>query len=324
MRAGVFASLKKLIRPANKATVKGLYLWGGVGTGKTYFMNALHDSLPFRDKKRIHFHRFMKRVHRDLKNINAVEDPLEVVAQDLVRRARVICLDEFHVSDITDAMLLSGLLKALFDGGVTLVVTSNEPPDRLYWEGLQRERFLPAIDLIKTQTAVVMVDGGVNYRLRILEKEDIYHYPLDNAATQSLADCFTNIAPDAGIAGVVLEINGWPMPTVRCADGVAWFEFDELCGGPWSVADYIEIARCYHTVVIANIPSMDDVDNDKVRRLINLVDEFYDRNVKLIISAEAPPTALYRDGKLSPQFSRTVSRLEEMRSHDYLARPHFS
>jgi cell division protein ZapE len=183
VRAGVFASLKKLIRPANKATVKGLYLWGGVGTGKTYLMDALHDCLPFKDKKCIHFHRFMQRVHRDLKNLNVVEDPLEVVVQDPVRRTRVICLDEFQVSDITDAMLLSGLLKELFDSGVTLVVTSNESPDRLSWEVLQRERFLPAIDLIKMQTAVVMVDGGVDYRLRILEKGDIYHYPLDNAAT---------------------------------------------------------------------------------------------------------------------------------------------
>lgn len=236
----------------------------------------------------------------------------------------MICFDEFHVSDITDAMLLGRLLKALFDRGVTLVATSNEAPDRLYWNGLQRERFLPGIELIKTHTRVMHLEGEIDYRLRALEKAEIYHSPLDPEAERSLAESFENIAASPGRSGKEIEINGRSIPTLRLAEGVVWFKFDTICGGAWGPSDYIEIARCYQTVVISNIPVMDDKDNDALKRLITLVDEFYDRNVKLIASAEAIPEKLYTGQGLSQQFQRTMSRLEEMRSHAYLARQHLS
>jgi cell division protein ZapE len=302
--------------------VKGLYFWGGVGRGKTYLMDSFFACLPFAEKLRIHFHRFMHTIHQQLNRLKDRTDPLQLVAGEFARRSRIICFDEFHVADITDAMLLGTLLKALFDRGVILVATSNDPPDKLYWNGLQRERFLPAIESIKTHTVVINLDGDRDYRLCALEQAEIYHSPLDRGAEHSLTESFEAIAAIPGRLGEDIEVNGRTISTVRLADGVVWFEFNEICGGWRGPADYIEIAQCYQTVLISNIPKMDDKDNDALKRLITLVDEFYDRNVKLIVSADGVPGELYRGMGLSQQFQRTISRLEEMRSHAYLAKQH--
>ncbi|HTT07976.1 MAG TPA: cell division protein ZapE [Gammaproteobacteria bacterium] len=311
-------------KEATPAYIPGLYLWGGVGRGKTHLVDIFHECLPFEEKARVHFHSFMQRIHRELKSLKKIHHPLRHVAQGLAQEARVLCLDEFHVADITDAMLLGHLLRALFEHGVTLVATSNEPPDKLYWGGLQRERFLPAIRLIKAHTRVMYMDNDTDYRLRALEKAEIYHAPLDAAAEQSLRRGFDSVAPEPGKADGALEIEGRMIPTVRQADGVAWFEFEALCGGPRSAADYMEIARCYQTVLLANVPRMDDRNNDAARRFIHLVDEFYDHGVKLIVSAAAQPQALYQGERLAKLFERTQSRLVEMQSKEYLAREHIS
>jgi cell division protein ZapE len=260
----------------------------------------------------------------ELKQLKNTEDPLKIVAEKIAANARILCFDEFHVTDITDAMLLGGLMNALFDNGVTLVATSNEAPDQLYADGLQRERFLPAIDLIKQRTEVVKVDSGVDYRLRFLDKAEIYHCPLDDKAIMMLRNNFEHIAPDEGVNNVVLEIEGRPINTVYCADGVVWFEFREICDGPRGPADYIEISRLYQTVLIANIPVMTESSNDQAKRFMTMIDQFYDHNVKLILTAEALPEGLYRGKKLSKSFQRAVSRLQEMQTHDYLAQQHLS
>jgi cell division protein ZapE len=310
--------------PAPAAPVKGLYFWGGVGRGKTYLIDAFYECLPLREKTRIHFHSFMQRVHRELKALKDVSSPLNLVAECLAKDVRVLCFDEFHVSDITDAMLLGNLLKALFDRQVTLVTTSNEHPDKLYWGGLQRDRFLPAIELIKRHTEVIHVDSGVDYRLRALEKAEIYHTPLDDSANRSLAQSFEAVAPDAGETGGTLEVDGRAIPTLRHADGVVWFDFETICGGPRAASDYIEIARCFQTVLVSDIPQLDEMNNDAARRFIHLVDEFYDRGVKLIVSAACSPRHLYTGKRLQKLFERTISRLEEMQSRHYLARQHIS
>ena len=310
------------VRLAGRRLVKGVYLWGGVGRGKTYLMDTLFECLPFSDKRRAHFHSFMQTIHRDLKGLRDLERPLDVVAERMAKEVWVLCLDEFHVGDIADAMLLGSLLKALFARGVTLVATSNEAPVRLYWNGLQRERFLPAIDLILRHTEVVELSGGVDYRLRTLEKAEIYHCPLDHSAEHSLCHAFEHLARGPGRAGLDLEIAGRVIPTVRQSDGIVWFDFDGICGGPRGAADYVEIALCHHTVLIGNIPSLDDGDSDRAKRLILLVDILYDRRVKLIVSADAPPSHLYTGQLLAAQFTRTASRLEEMQSHTYLSQQH--
>ncbi|MGQ0593644.1 MAG: cell division protein ZapE [Gammaproteobacteria bacterium] len=321
------AKLRSLVRQVwervgGRRTVRGLYLWGGVGRGKTYLMDTLFECLPFEDKRRTHFHRFMQAVHRDLKGLRDLQRPLDRVAERMAKEARILCLDEFHVGDIADAMLLGNLLTALFGRGVTLVATSNEAPERLYWNGLQRERFLPAMDLILRHTEVVELSGGVDYRLRALERAEIYHCPLDGAAEQCLQSAFERLARGPGWARLDLEIAGRTIPTVRQADGVVWFDFEGICGGPRGASDYIEIALCHHTVLIGDIPSLDDRDNDRAKRLILLVDTLYDRRVKLIVSAQAPPSNLYTGQLLAAQFARTASRLEEMQSHAYLSQQH--
>jgi len=321
-RYGKMAVLVDKMRRNKPEPVRGLYFWGGVGRGKTYLVDNFHESLPFEEKLRMHFHRFMQLVHHELKALKNTQNPLLIVARELAKKTRVICLDEFHVSDITDAMLLSGLLKALFDHRITLVTTSNICPDELYKNGLQRERFLPAINLLNQHTEVVNVDGGVDYRLRALEQAEIYHYPLDAQARKNMAKSFSEIAPEEGQCEQGLEINGRTIHTERCADGVVWFKFQAICDIPRAVADYIELAQCYNTVFVSDIPQMTEQDNDRVLRLINLVDEFYDRNVKLIVSAATAPESLYTGKKQMFPFQRTISRLEEMRSHDYLERPH--
>lgn len=304
--------------------VRGLYFWGGVGRGKTYLMDNFYESLPFPDKMRAHFHRFMRRVHGELKLLAGQKNPLEQVAEKIARETRVICFDEFFVSDITDAMILAGLMDGLFRRGVTLVATSNIAPEGLYKDGLQRARFLPAIALLQKHTEVVNVDGGVDYRLRVLEQAELYYTPLDEKAARGLQAAFEHLCPPGALVreSQQLEVEGRPVLAVKVADDVAWFTFKELCDGPRSQNDYIELAREFHSVLVADVPKLGRDRDDQTRRFINLVDEFYDRNVKLVISAEVPLAELYAGGRLSFEIERTQSRLLEMRSHEYLARAH--
>jgi len=323
-RTGVFQSLKNRLSGGGSvaAPVKGLYMWGGVGRGKTTLMDIFFESLPFDDKIRYHFHRVMYRVHNRLKELKNVEDPIQIVADELADQARVICFDEFFVSDIGDAMILGKLMEALFKRHVTLVATSNIPPEKLYEGGLQRQRFLPVIDMIKQHTEIMRVDADTDYRLRVLEQAEIYHSPLDAAANANLQRYFDQIAPDEGTQGQDIEILGRNLTTIRRADGIAWFSFGTLCDGPRSQDDYIELARTFSTVLLSNVPQMCIEQENQARRFIALVDEFYDRRVKLIISAEQPIDSLYTGKRVAMEFERTKSRLLEMQSHDYLAQAH--
>ncbi|MEH6470319.1 MAG: cell division protein ZapE [Halopseudomonas sp.] len=304
--------------------VQGLYFWGGVGRGKTYMMDVFYDALPFNTKMRTHFHRFMQRVHAELNALEGVKNPLDLVAGKFASEAEVICFDEFFVSDITDAMILGGLMEKLFSHGVALVATSNIIPDRLYENGLQRARFLPAIAMLNKFTDVINVDGGVDYRLRALEQAELYHYPLDDDADTSLNKSFESLVPELrdALNGLVIDVNGRPIHSRRSCDDVVWFEFDALCDGPRSQNDYIELAKLYHAVLISNVPQLGNDLDDQARRFINLVDEFYDCGVKLILSADVALPELYAGGQLDFQFERTTSRLLEMQSHEYLAREH--
>ena len=301
--------------------IPGLYLWGGVGRGKTYIIDCFYDSLPIKKKQRTHFHRFMRQIHTQLKQLQNITHPLEKVADNITTETRVLCLDEFHVSDITDAMLLGGLLKALFAKNLVLVTTSNEAPEQLYQDGLQRERFLPTIALIKQHTQVVHIDSGIDYRLRYLDKAEIYHAPLDEQAHAILATSFEYIAPNQEEA-LPLFIEGREIITIRRADGVVWFDFQVICGPPRGPADYAEIARTFQTVLISDIPAMTDQNNDQAKRFMILVDELYNHNTKLIVTAATKPEYLYSGQRLAQSFRRTISRLEEMRTHDYLAQQH--
>jgi cell division protein ZapE len=285
-------------------------------------MDLFYEELSMKEKKRLHFHRFMREVHRKLRDFQGEPDPLKKVAASFAGQARIICFDEFFVSDITDAMLLAGLLDEMFRLGVTLVATSNVEPDHLYENGLQRRKFLPAIELLNAHTLVHNLDGGLDYRLRALESAEIYHYPLDDAAEIGLQAAFRSISPDEGKVAVVLPIEGRDIDTRRCGDGVAWFEFAALCDGPRSQNDYIELARLFQTVLVGNVPRFGEEKEDQARRFISLVDEFYDRSVKLIISAESPILDLYQGQRLAFEFQRTESRLQEMQSKEYLAKQH--
>jgi cell division protein ZapE len=310
-------------RPTKQKYTQGLYIWGSVGRGKTYLMDIFYDCLPADKKLRLHFHRFMQEIHHLLRDIKNEEDPLLIVAESFKHRTNIICLDELFVSDIGDAMILSGLLEAFFSRGITLVTTSNCHPDQLYKGGLQRQKFLPAIELIKQRTNVVELGGNTDHRLEFLEHADIYHHPLDDSAHKVMTNNFMQLSPEPGVENESLHIEGRSIQTIRCADGTVWLCFSNLCGGPRSAADYIEIGRCFNTVLISNIPVLTNKDDD-ARRFIIAIDEFYDRNVKVIISAETSVHDLYKGKRLSFEFQRTVSRLLEMRSHDYLARPHKS
>ncbi|BCD97591.1 cell division protein ZapE [Marinagarivorans cellulosilyticus] len=305
--------------------VKGLYLWGGVGRGKTYLMDLFFDALPFEQKMRTHFHRFMRRVHDELAAFAGEKNPLEKVAEKIAAQARVICFDEFFVTDITDAMLLAGLLDALFMRGVTLVATSNIAPQGLYENGLQRSNFLPAIDLLLKNTTVLNVDGGVDYRLRLLKQASLYYVPHNEVARQAMSASFERLAPDAvkKEVGAVLMIEGRPIKSVQVAEDVAWFSFKALCDGPRSQRDYIELAREFHAVIVSDVPELGVANDDQARRFIYMVDEFYDRGVKLVVSAARPIAGLYKEGgRLAFEFQRTQSRLLEMQSEEYLARAH--
>lgn len=321
-QAGWFVHLKRCLTGGQSELPRGLYIWGTVGRGKTLMVDMFFHNLPFERKLRMHFHRFMQMIHHELRHLEHMSDPMIVIADQLARRARVICFDEFHVADITDAMLLGNLFKGLFDRGVVLVATSNTEPQYLYWDGLQRERFLPAIELIERNTRVMRIGGDTDHRLAFLDHAEIYHWPLDDAAEANLAENFVNLAPEAGTHNEVIEVEGREIPTIRHADGVVWFEFEALCGGPRSADDYIEIARTYQTVLLSNVPELTPDIEDKAKRFINLIDELYDRRVKLIISAAEAPDCLYSGGRHAADFQRTVSRLHEMSSHAYLADSH--
>lgn len=304
--------------------VRGLYFWGGVGRGKTYLMDNFFESLPFTQKLRAHFHRFMRRVHAELKTLDGHKNPLEKVADRIASEARVICFDEFFVSDIADAMILGTLMQALFARGVSLVATSNIEPQGLYKDGLQRARFLPAIALLQKHTQVVNVDGGVDYRLRTLTQANLFHSPLDAFADSHLQDWFHRLTgvPVGAIEAGEVTIENRQIATQAEADGVIWFDFAALCDGPRSQHDYIEIACEYHTVLLGQVPQMGAANDDAARRFINMVDEFYDRQVKLILAAAVEIPALYTEGRLNFEFQRTVSRLLEMQSEEFLALPH--
>jgi len=322
-RGGLFKHLRFTGRSRTDLAVRGLYLWGGVGRGKTHLVNEFYKALPFPRKLRVHFHLFMQDLHGELKKLPATPDPVLLVAESLSMQFRVLCLDEFHVTDITDAMLLGRLLTALFERGVTLVTTSNIHPDDLYRGGLQRERFVPAIELIKEHTRVICLDGDEDYRLRYLEQAEIYHFPLDPEADSSLLTSFHGLRPEGVVDGGEIEIAGRLIPTVRYADGIVWFDFKALCDEAKGTIDYLDIARCFHTVFVSNIPRMGDEEKDQAARFIRLVDVLYDYHVNLVASAAAGPGELYvSTSPLAFDFTRTTSRLEEMRSHDYLARSH--
>ncbi len=300
---------------------RGLYLWGGVGRGKTMLMDLFHDCLSV-GKLRMHFHRFMGRVHEDLHTWRGTPNPLRRVADGLADGTRVLCFDEFFVSDIGDAMILGELLQHLFGRGLTLVATSNVRPSLLYENGLQRRRFQPAIAALQEHTLAHRLEGHVDHRLRALERAEIYHAPLDAEAERGLAASFAALARGHSRAAVDLDVNGRPIHARHLADDVAWFEFAELCEGPRSQHDYVELARCHHAVLVSNVRCFGAADEDAARRFISLVDEFYDRNVKLIVSAEAPAGELYGGERLRGEFERTRSRLVEMQSQAYLGRSH--
>ena len=318
-RAGLLFGLLGSRRPR---PVRGVYLWGGVGRGKTLIMNVFFDSLPFAAKLRVHFHAFMQYVHAEIEALGPKRDPLSLVADGLAADTRIVCFDEFQVSDITDAMLLGRLLDALFERGVTLVVTSNTAPKYLYWEGLQRSRFLPAIDLLETHTEVLHLESGIDYRLRALERGDTYHCPLGHRTDRALTRCFRALSPSAPAQGEILEIAGRELPTRALGEGIAWFEFSVLCGTARSSVDYLEIARRFHSVLVANIPVLDDDRLDTALRFVHLVDVIYEHRVNLIVSASAAPAALYTGKRIEARFERTRSRLVEMQSRDYLSRAH--
>ena len=306
------------------APVRGLYMWGGVGRGKTFVMDVFFAALPIDQKLRFHFHRLMYRVHKHLAQLQDQVDPIEIVAEDLAAQARVICFDEFFVTEIGDAMILAKLLRGLFDRGVCLIATSNIEPHELYAGGLQRQQFLPAIDLLVKHTKVIELDGGNDYRLRALEQSELWHCPANEAAEEKLEEFFTVIAPDEGTRNTAIEVLGRDIPTRRRADSIAWFEFAELCDGPRSQNDYIELARAFQTIVLSNLPQLGSEQENQARRFIALVDEFYDRRVKLCVSAAAPISEIYQGQRLLQEFQRTHSRLLEMQSTDYLAAPHLS
>ena len=304
------------------APVTGLYFWGGVGRGKTYLVDTFYECLPFAEKRRVHFHRFMHHVHNERKALRHQADPLKIIADNWSKQTRVLCFDEFVVNDVADAVILVKLMQALFERGVTLVATSNVEPINLYQGGLQRDLFLPAIDLIYRHCTVVNIDSGIDYRLRFLDTAETYFFPLDDSAEQGLTYAFDHLAPDAGIENAVIEIEGRLLNSRKRSDGVIWFNFAELCDGPRSQNDYIELARCFHSILISAIPQMGRLQEDQARRFINLVDVFYDHNVKLIVSATAAVENLYTGTRNAFEFARTMSRLQEMQSHDYLALAH--
>ncbi len=311
-------ALKKLI---NRPTVpRSVWLYGGVGRGKSFLMDSFYSAVPVVRKTRLHFHEFMRGVHRSLQDLKGTADPLDAVAAQAARRYRLICFDEFHVSDIADAMILERLMRALFANGVAFVMTSNYHPDQLYPEGLHRDRVLPAIEVIKAHADILRVDAGVDYRQRSLAEVRAYHTPLGAAADRALRETFAALA-EAHEEEPRLMIEHREIRALRRAGGVVWFDFRTLCGGPRSQNDYLEIATQFHTVILSGVPRMGAGMASEARRFVWLVDVLYDRKVNLIVSAECPPEMLYTEGAMAGEFHRTVSRIVEMQSREYLEAP---
>ena len=307
-----------------KTEMHGVYMWGGVGTGKTLLMDIFYQSLPDKMAKRIHFHRFMQRIHDEKNLIKQQQNPLEIVASRYIEDAKVLCLDEFSVTDITDAMILHGLLKYLFECGIVLVTTSNIEIENLYKDGLQRSRFLPAIALLQRHTNAIFVDSGNDYRMEFLQNDEIFHTPLNNQSNSAMLACFEQLSANVEIKNSVVEINGRDVQVEAMGSGVIWLEFDSLCNTNRSKSDYIEISRQFHTVLISNIPQLHSSHDDAARRLIEFIDEIYDRNVNLIVSSAQPAESIYQGKRLAETFKRTISRLNEMSSNEYLAKPHLA
>jgi cell division protein ZapE len=313
------SALKKLIhRPP---IPRGVYLHGGVGRGKSFLMDCFFEAVPLKRKTRLHFHEFMREVHRQLAELQGTVNPLDALGERIARRHRLICFDEFHVADITDAMILHRLLDSLFEHGVGFVTTSNFTPDELYPNGLHRDRILPAIELLKQRLDVIGVDDGTDYRLRAMEHVKLYHTPLGAAADAEMDAAFTQLAASHD-ESPVLHIEAREIRARRKAGGVIWFDFRTLCGGPRSQNDYLEIATQFHTVLLSDVPHMPVRLASEARRFTWLVDVLYDRRVKLIMSAAVAPEALYTEGPLVHEFPRTVSRLQEMQTAAYLALDH--
>ncbi|MGL6070478.1 cell division protein ZapE [Craterilacuibacter sp.] len=301
---------------------RGLYLWGGVGRGKSFLMDAFYECVPYKRKKRVHFHHFMADVHKELKKLSEQKDPLLALADRMARTTRLLCFDEFHVSDIADAMMLGRLLEALFERGVVMVMTSNYAPDSLYPNGLQRQNFLPTIALLKRRLAVLNVDGGHDYRLRELTREPLFLVPDDTVAQARMDAMFGRMSGGAASLPLQIEVLGRRIKSLRRAGGVIWFDFATLCGGPRAQTDYLEIAREYHTVFLSAIPKLEATQSSEARRFTWLVDVFYDHRVKLIASAAVEPAEIYTEGVHAGEFFRTASRLTEMQSQTYLSLPH--
>ncbi|RVT54161.1 cell division protein ZapE [Rubrivivax albus] len=308
------ALTKLLVRPP---IPRGVYMWGGVGRGKSFLMDCFFQAVPLQRKTRLHFHEFMREVHRELQELKGTADPLKVLGERIARRFRLICFDEFHVADVTDAMILYRLLESMFAHRVSIVTTSNFEPDGLYPNGLHRDRILPAIALLKQHLEVINVDAGTDYRQRTLEQVQLYHCPLGEEADAAMAQAFAELA-EARDEDPVLHIEHRQLRSLRRAGGVVWFDFATLCGGPRSQNDYLEIASRFHTVLLSGVPQMPPRLASEARRFTWLVDVLYDRRVKLILSAAVPAEQLYTEGPLAHEFPRTVSRLQEMQSAEYL------
>ena len=309
------AVTKLLVRPP---LPRGVYMYGGVGRGKSFLMDCFFQAVPLTRKTRLHFHEFMREVHRELQDLQGIADPLEELGKRIAKRFRLICFDEFHVSDVTDAMILHRLLDSMFRNRVSIVTTSNFRPDQLYPNGLHRERILPAIELLVDKLEVINVDNGTDYRRLMLDQMDFYHWPLDDKAEAALAKTFEELA-EAREEDPLLYIEHREIRALRRAGGVVWFDFKTLCGGPRSQNDYLELASRFHTLILSGVPEMPPKLASEARRFTLLIDVLYDRRVKLVISAAVPADQLYSEGPLAHEFPRTVSRLEEMRSREYLA-----
>jgi cell division protein ZapE len=297
---------------------RGVYMHGGVGRGKSFLMDCFFQAVPLRRKTRLHFHEFMREVHRELQDLKGTVNPLDELGQRIARRFRLICFDEFHVADVTDAMILHRLLESMFKNRVSIVTTSNFHPDALYPNGLHRDRILPAIELLKQHLEVIDVDAGTDYRQRSLQNVAMYHTPLGAAAEAALEAAFVQLA-EARDEEPVMQIEHRSLRALRRAGGVVWFDFRTLCGGPRSQNDYLELAARFHTVLLSNVPQMAPRLASEARRFTWLVDVLYDRRVKLFLSAEVPAEALYTEGPLAHEFPRTVSRLHEMQTAEFMA-----
>ncbi len=313
--------LQRIFKKKN-STVPGLYIWGGVGRGKTYLMDMFFESVPISAKRRIHFHRFMQFIHRELKEKRSLRDPLSIIGKEYARNVQLLCLDEFFVLDIGDAVILANLIQALIDNGVILVMTSNTRPDDLYQGGIQRDRFMPAIRLINAHLNVVKIADGIDYRLRELAGRILFHDSLNEESQIAIGNEFQRLSQNQKTSSRPLEILGRKIQVVQRTEQVVWFDFVDICDGPRSKADYIELANIYRTVMISNIPLLTWEYENQARRFIEMVDEFYDRRVHLFATAAAGIDSLYAGKRLVKEFQRTSSRLYEMQSDRYLSCAH--